>query len=90
MASPRNRRHIIVPGDPSVEKYARHPQRSSPHPPPSRRPPCRSETATSSAPKACNAASTPPRGAERPERVGAAPDVAQPKCVHQTDKAPGP
>ena len=27
MASPRNRRHIIVPGRPTVEKYTPHPRR---------------------------------------------------------------
>jgi len=36
-------------------------------------------TATSSAPKVCNAASAPPRAAEHHGRVGDTPDAAQPK-----------
>jgi hypothetical protein len=46
---------------------------------PSRRSPCRSETASSSAPKVCNAVSTTPRRAEHHARVGVAPETAQPK-----------
>lgn len=34
MASPRNRRHIIVPGDPAVEKYTPHPRKIKPKKPP--------------------------------------------------------